>query len=87
MRRYYPLEDFLRKARQDRVELTFSQIEKLLSFPLPQKAISERRWWENNPFKPSYKPKPWQNVEFSVKEVDMINGVIVFLRDDHEQHK
>jgi hypothetical protein len=44
--RYRPLQKYLRDRFADRVVLTFSQIEDLIGFPLPDPARHDRTWWD-----------------------------------------
>jgi hypothetical protein len=40
------LSKYLRERYADRVVLTFTQIEDLLGFPLPERAHYEPEWWD-----------------------------------------
>lgn len=81
MNRFTPLEEFLKKRNEEKVVMTFTQIEQMVGFTLPQKAYWYRKWWGNNSFAPPCRPKPWQNVGFVVADADLINGRIVFIRE------
>jgi hypothetical protein len=87
LRRYSRLEVYFAKTDQDRVELTFKEIEKIISFPLPAKAQIDLKWWDNNPFTPPCRPKPWQTAGFKVSAVDLINGKILFIRDGYNHNR
>ncbi len=80
MRKYYLLELFLSESRHEQVILNFEEIEHILGFPLPHHARSQKKWWGNTPYRPSYYPKPWQRVGFNVAEADLANSRIVFAR-------
>ncbi|MDQ4086595.1 MAG: type II toxin-antitoxin system VapB family antitoxin [Pseudomonadota bacterium] len=47
MSRYQPLADFLAAKKGDVWEASFSEIEGLLGFPLPQSAYKHPAWWAN----------------------------------------
>lgn len=46
-RAYKPLGDYLQRRYADRVVLTFSQIEDLLGFVLPEAASASDAWWQD----------------------------------------
>jgi hypothetical protein len=46
-RAYKPLGDYLQRRFADRVVLTFSQIEDLLGFALPEAARNSDTWWQD----------------------------------------
>ena len=46
-RAYKPLGDYLQRRYADRVVLTFSQIEDLLGFLLPDAARGSDAWWQD----------------------------------------
>ena len=45
--KYAPLFDYLQRAPQDEITLSFSEIETLLGAPLPPSAREQRGWWGN----------------------------------------
>lgn len=45
--KYFPLYNYLKKAENKRVFLTYDEIEKILNTPLPQSAHKYSAWWSN----------------------------------------
>jgi len=48
MSKYAPLKDFLVAQNADRVPMSFAEIERVLSLPLPA-SKQYPAWWSNNP--------------------------------------
>ena len=48
MSKYEPLENFLRSSGQESVRMSFSELEQILGFPLPESAYHYNAWWEND---------------------------------------
>jgi hypothetical protein len=59
--------------------MTFSEIEQLLGFPLPEKSKRIRAWWSNNPDN-SVLTKVWLEAGFRSEQVDMKGQKLVFRR-------
>ncbi len=79
MSKYAPFGDFLDRQKNDQVQLSFDQVEKVLGFRLPQSAYSQRAWWSNNSDN-NVMTKVWRRAHFLTKSVDMEKRVIVFAR-------
>ena len=79
MSKYTPLADYLKKQRQDRVPMTFAEIEKITGAKLPASAIKHRPWWSNNPDN-SVMTKAWLDAGFESEQVDMAGRKLVFRR-------
>jgi hypothetical protein len=48
MTKYTPLQTFLQTSPNSHETLTFSQVERIIGFPLPSSASTHRPWWGNN---------------------------------------
>jgi hypothetical protein len=79
MSKYAPLADYLKKQRQDRVPMTFAEIEKITGAKLPPSATKHRPWWSNNPNN-SVMTRVWLDAGFESGEVDMAGRKLVFKR-------
>lgn len=78
MGKYAPLKEFLAAHPQDRVPMTFLQIEKLLGHPLPP-SKKYPAWWSNNP---SNNPmtREWVAAGFETEAVSISGERLVFRR-------
>ncbi|MBL8579144.1 MAG: hypothetical protein JNK47_18140 [Mesorhizobium sp.] len=78
MGKYSPLKDFLIGQEQDRVPMTFKQIEKVLDLQLPA-SKQYPAWWSNNP---SNNPmtKEWLDAGFETEAVNTASEKLVFRR-------
>jgi hypothetical protein len=79
MGKYEPLTEFLRKQPVNEVQMTFSQIERVIDAKLPPKAQKHRAWWSNSPSN-SVMTKAWLEAGFRSEQVDMAGRKLVFRR-------
>ncbi|MFX1476075.1 MAG: hypothetical protein ACFFCO_11450 [Promethearchaeota archaeon] len=79
MSKYATLGEFLLTSVKDRVSLSFSDIESVLSFPLPKSARKFRTWWANDKTH-SHAKFGWLDYGWRVIEVDLGNQIIHFRR-------
>ena len=70
MSKYAPLGARLRESGQDRVAMTFGEIETAIGAPLPASAYRHRTWWSNNP-NSSTITRVWLEAGYKALEVDM----------------
>lgn len=77
MSKYEPLTQFLAAQRTQEVPMSFSEIERVLGFPLPKKASGIRAWWSNNPSN-NVMTKAWLAAGFITERVDMSARRLVF---------
>ncbi|MFC0634247.1 DUF7662 domain-containing protein [Brevundimonas balnearis] len=80
MSKYEPLTRFLAGQRTQEVPMTFTEIERVLGFPLPGKASGIRAWWSNNPSN-NVMTKAWLAAGYVTERVDMASRRLVFRRD------
>ena len=77
MSKYEPLTQFLSAQRALEVPMSFSEIERVLGFRLPEKASGIRAWWSNNPSN-NVMTKAWLAAGFVTERVDMGSRRLVF---------
>ncbi len=82
MRKYQPLETFLRDQRASEVAMTFAEIERVLGTKLPPAAHAHRAWWSNNPSN-NVMTRSWLAAGYVTERVDMAAERLVFVRKDH----
>ena len=75
--KYYPLERYLSIQNNNRIELTFSDIEKIIGDTLPPFAHKYLAWWANGGHIQAY---AWLNAGWRVDEVKLGDSV-VFVRE------
>lgn len=66
--KYEPLQDYLMKAQKDIIELSFSEIEKILGFALPYSARTYPAWWSGH-----YHCNSWRDAGYIV--IDVPQGI------------
>ena len=79
--RYAPLALFLQSlpAEQDKVEMTFGQIEQLIGGDLPKISRVHRSWWANNTTS-HVQSLQWLGAGWRVSAVNMSRGRVTFTR-------
>jgi hypothetical protein len=73
MGRYDKLKHFLKSAKFTDVDLTFSDIEKVLGRALPPSAYKHRAWWSNNPDN-NVMANAWLEAGYQTADVDTGGG-------------
>ena len=76
--KYDPLKAHLCQIEKNRIHLTFSQIEDILSFSLPYSAKNHRAWWANGSHDHA---AAWLDAGYRVGEVNFNRQYVVFVRD------
>lgn len=77
--KYSPIESHLRDSGQERVPMTFQQIERVIGAPLPPSAFRDRAMWSNNRAN-WVMTQYWLAAGYKTESVDMKNGRLVFRR-------
>lgn len=87
MSKYGALTRYLASLPQEKVRLSFDEIEKVLDAKLPRSARSHRAWWSNNSSN-SVMTKAWLDAGWRSEQVDMANESLVFRRTqkDNDNH-
>jgi hypothetical protein len=79
MSKYDALGAFLKKQRNDRVPMSFAEVERVTGKKLPPSAAKHRPWWSNNPDN-SVMTRVWLDAGFESEQVDMAGRKLVFRR-------
>lgn len=82
MSKYAPLEAYLSRQPGAEVPMSFVDIERVVGFPLPEKASQNRAWWSNNPTN-NVMTNAWLKAGFKTERVDMGARTLVFRRLRH----
>ena len=75
---YDRLSEWLRLQTSNRVNATFTQIERILSFDLPYSARTFPQWWENDP--KHMQGKTWMGAGFRTLDVNLVTETVAFVR-------
>ncbi|MFF2909995.1 hypothetical protein [Paenibacillus sp. NPDC057934] len=81
MSKYFRLEDYLK--HQIEVQMSYSEIEKVLGDKLPESSYTDRTWWANTLHPSRTQAHSWLNAGWKIKSVDLGNSVI-FVRNEAE---
>lgn len=77
---YQPLQDHLQTVLENRVALSFSQIERILGRQLPASARKHRAWWSNERSGSHSHARAWMDAGWHVAAVDFNGGRVEFGR-------
>ncbi|MBN8649328.1 MAG: hypothetical protein J0L55_15345 [Caulobacterales bacterium] len=77
MSKYQPLQDYLANSKSNSISMTFSEIERILGFKLPQSSHKYRAWWSNNASN-NVMTEAWLNAGFITADVDLEGGKLKF---------
>ena len=72
----FKLSDFLKRSDKDTIKISFSEIEKLLGFELPQSAKKHRAFWANSDSHTI--ALTWMSSGYEISNVDMQNNELEF---------
>lgn len=81
MSKYQPLEQRLEAIGKNYIPITFSEVEEILGFELPNSARSYRPWWSNNASS-HVQARAWIEAGYVTERVDMEGENLVFRRDE-----
>lgn len=76
MSKYMPLYTHLKHQTGDRIHMTFSDIERIISEALPKSASKYREWWAND--RTHSHAHAWMNAGYNTAEVNMSGRRLVF---------
>jgi len=82
MSKYYPLQTHLKELQGSQLPMTFSEVERVLGFPLPPSARSHPAWWSNNRGT-NVAVKAWRDAGWRTSRVSLSEERVTFVRD-HE---
>jgi YD repeat-containing protein len=77
--KYQPLRLYLRRHTQDRVPMTFQQVESVIGGQLPASARRHRPWWANDATGHAH-AQAWLEAGYRTEQVDMEGEKLVFAR-------
>ncbi|NLX85437.1 MAG: hypothetical protein GXZ00_07465 [Synergistaceae bacterium] len=66
--KYHTLKDYLENRGKDAIDLSFSEIESILGFKLPQSAFRYPAWWSNHGHTQSFS---WNEAGYETTNVDL----------------
>lgn len=75
--KYAPLKQYLRTVNENKIDLTFSEIEEILQFSLPNSAHKFDAWWSNGSKPHSY---AWLDAGWRVADYSLSNQTVQFTR-------
>jgi hypothetical protein len=79
MSKYNALGEFLKNQRNDRVPMSFAEVERVTGEKLPPSAAKHRPWWSNNPNN-NVMTRVWLDAGFESEQVDMAGRKLIFRR-------
>jgi PHD/YefM family antitoxin component YafN of YafNO toxin-antitoxin module len=79
MSKYEALGEFLKRQSNQRVTMSFAEIERIIGAKLPPSARKHRPWWSNNPTN-SAMTQIWLAAGYESEQVDMAARRLVFRR-------
>jgi hypothetical protein len=80
MGKYDPLRKYLSNISNNKVVLSFEQIQKIIGSGFPPRAYDLRQWWENSKSskKAHVQAKAWLDAGWEVDSVDFKNQRVTF---------
>jgi hypothetical protein len=80
MSKYDKLTEFLSEISEDRICLTFDEVDSLVDGGLPESARNHRPWWANRTEGRGSQNLSWQSVGWETRDVDMDLDEVTFVR-------
>jgi hypothetical protein len=90
MGRYDQLNEYLKSAARIEINMSFSDIEKILGFELPSSAYTYNAWWANGGHSQA---SSWIDAGYKVSRIDVPRKTVTFCKSgapvpkEHKQHK
>jgi hypothetical protein len=79
--KYFALGEYLLAHSGDNIQLSFSDLEEILGFPLPKSALMYRTWWTNDRTH-SHANNGWLSVGWRVSNINLENESVHFNRSE-----
>jgi len=79
--KYFALGEYLLNHSGDNIQLSFSDLEEILGFPLPKSALMYRTWWTNDRTH-SHANNGWLLVGWRVSNINLENESVHFNRSE-----
>ena len=80
MSKYQGLSDFLSESSNDKVIMTFEEINELVQGELPESAFKHRPWWANRTEGRGSQNLAWQSAGWETRDVNMELDEVTFVR-------
>jgi len=80
MSRYEPLYNYLKSYQGTSWNASFSEVERILGFPLPQSAGKHQAWWANQSGAGHTQSRAWQDAGWRTKNLDVAGRRVDFER-------
>lgn len=80
MSKYEGLTEFLADSLDDRIVLTFEEVNGLVHGSLPESAFKHRPWWANRTEGRGSQNLAWQSIGWETRDVDMDLDEVTFVR-------
>ncbi len=79
--KYAPLTMHLANVTESPIEFSFSEIEKILGFELPDSAYLYQAWWANEKTGTHSHARSWINASFKTSKVDLNSKTVTFFKE------
>ena len=83
MGKYDPLAHYLGHAREEGIDASFAQLEKILGFRLPDSAYRYQAWWANETHGSHSHSRSWQEAGWETCQVNLPRKTVRFERRQH----
>ena len=80
--KYAPLFNYLQRTPEDKITLSFAEIEALLEAPLPPTARAQRGWWSNRS-SGSPQAASWMAAGYHTEDINLEEERVTFRRPPH----
>jgi hypothetical protein len=80
MGKYEPLRKFLETSNSDAMDVSFTQLERILGFPLPNSAYRHQAWWANETHGSHSHSRSWQDAGWETRQVNTNRKTVRFER-------
>jgi hypothetical protein len=78
--KYAPLSNLLASLTDSSVRLSFSDIERILGFPLPASARRYPQWWQNDGHGSHSQARSWTGVGWETSGLNLVAARVTFVR-------
>jgi len=78
--KYDPLFDYLSRATEPRLRLSFAEIERIIGDSLPASARRHQAWWANERVGTHVHARSWLDAGYETQHLDLNSATIEFVR-------
>ena len=79
MSKYHALRDFLLQSKKERLDMSFSEIEEILGFPLPKSAYEYSAWWANEAEGQHVQKQGWMDAGYETSDLKLMQKQVTFI--------